>query len=159
MEVKMKQRLVILTILMMAFASCCLAAAPPLGQRSFFFGSKARQLLTTDETVVVCLPVGDVEILSVEVTITTTGDTDGELKILGSDSTIYSASDGFEIDTHSALQTWTATGAQSIINIEGIEPCGYLSLTAEFDDVVTVPREVEIKVRGIRYGQGGEQIW
>ncbi|MCK4302820.1 MAG: hypothetical protein KAY24_01125 [Candidatus Eisenbacteria sp.] len=160
-------RLILILLLALATAMPAVAADPtgahPERNPRFFWGTLTGTYDSTAETVIGCIPVEDVLMVSVVSSVVVTDNINiaGDLKIMGSSVSADNVAlpSVFAVDGHSSLQAWSTTGAQSMIWIEDIKPCRYLVLTSTCSTGSTTPGTVTIVVRGIRRGEGGEQTW
>lgn len=159
----MARKTFLLTLLSLLLFSTCLAETPrrPAHDVRFFWGTLTGAFDSTDETIIGCINVEEVTMMSVTASIATTDDVTltGDLKVLGSETKISSIADGYHIDSHASLQSWTTTGAQSVIWVEDVKPTWFCSFTSTCSTGATTPGTVTLTVRGFRRGEGGEQTW
>ena len=155
------KRFLFLILALLVVCRSLFAEPKLLRQREPFFATVSGSFDSTDETLIACIPVGDVWMMSVKCSIETTDDLSltGDLKIMGADTKLPSLTNAYTVDSHASLQSWTTTGAQSSVRIEGIEPCSYLCLTSTASTGATTPGTVTITIRGHKFGKGGEQPW
>lgn len=151
----LKRQFIIGLILVILAATQVQAAGRAATDLKYFYGSITETFgTTTAEFLVESIPTDGIELLSIEVTLTATAPVTGNLKFVGSDTKITALTDDwYAVDARSAVQSWTTSGAQTIIQISSLKPCAYLGFTATISSALTTPGSIAIDIRGMKAGE------